>query len=140
MTAFLPTILIGALSLLLAVVMITAAVIAHRGKSFWGTWMMLIGSIGFVLGTVTAAVASFFLFQHINTSLATPSPASASTSNLATFSIISGIGSLISAGGVVLYLIGILGVVVRYGAIAKRIEDLETINASLISQNEQSNS
>lgn len=60
--------------------------------------------------------------------------------SLAIYSLISGIATLLSTGSLLIYLVGLLGLSTRYGALSKRIDDLETINSSLISQNEQSNS
>ena len=136
MTSLIPMLFMGGIALLLAIAMTAAAVIAHRGKRFWGTWMMLLGSIGLILGAVTTSVGYYFLFQGISSS----SSSGPGMSDFATYSIVAGAGALIAAGSQFVYLVGLLGLAMRYGSLATRITDLETINDSLISQNEQAQS
>ena len=139
MTSLMPSIVLAVIVIILVIPMITAAVVAHRGKSFWGTWMMLLGAIAVVLGTIATVVASYFLIQNIaSVPSSTPGSASSVTNHMAIYSAISGIAALLTAAGLLFYLIGLLGLAFRYGAVFKRIVDLETINASLISQQEQS--
>lgn len=123
MTALIPA-LIG---LLLSLAFVVAAVIAHRGQSFWGTWLMVLGSGAFILGLVGATTASIFLFRSMSSGL--PSGAS---SSLVAFSLISGIGSILCLLGLLSYLAGLLGLAIRYASVARRVTDLEAINGSLI--------
>lgn len=133
-----PALISTVLAVLVAIAMIASAIIAHRGKKFWGSWMMLGGGIGLILGTTTAVVASYLLFQSIAASIASSPSASSGAGNLGAYSLISGAGALLTAASLLSYIVGLLGLCVRYGAFAKRINDLETINSSLISQQEQS--
>lgn len=116
--------------------MVTVAIIAHRGKAFWGTWMMLVGSIGGILGAITMAVGSYFLFSSISSLSGSGSPST--PDNMALYSLLSGIGSLIWVGCIIAYAAGLLGLAIRYGAISKRVNELETITASLMSEREGS--
>lgn len=117
------------LGILMILTFLVAAIIAHRAKSFWGTWMMLLGSSGSMIGMSGVGVANFLLFQSISSSIAAPS---SPPSSLAMYSLISGICSLLSFAGILAFVVGLLALAIRYGAYAKRIGELETITGSLM--------
>ena len=124
--------------LLLAIAMITASVIAHRGKAFWGTWMMLIGSIGSTVGSLVAIFGTYLMMTSISASITSSSSSSSSTADsMALYGMMTGIGSLISLGSLLAFVVGFLGLAVRYGAVNKRVHELETITASLVSERDQ---
>ena len=57
--------------------------------------------------------------------------------NLATYGVISGISSLLTLAGLLIYLVGLLALAIRYGALGRRVSELETITTSLMSEREQ---
>ena len=123
------------IGLVLASVFIAAAIIAHRGKPFWGTWMMMLGGIGAFIGAIGVAIATFLLFQSFSS--VGSSGSSPAMDNLATYRVISGISSLLTLAGLLSYLVGLLALAIRYGALGRRVSELETITTSLMSEREQ---
>jgi hypothetical protein len=57
--------------------------------------------------------------------------------SMALYRMMTGIGSLISLGSLLAFVVGFLGLAVRYGAVNKRVHELETITASLVSERDQ---
>lgn len=119
--------------LIIPIVMLVAAIVAHRGKSFWATWLMIIGSSGLILAIALMAGAMFFTFQNLSRSGGSGSTASAMSSGI----IFSIIGGLCGFGGFLAYGVGLIGLCVRWGPTARRAATLEELTTSLISERSQ---
>lgn len=109
--------------LVVPIVMLVAAIIAHRGKSFWATWMMLIGSILVFVGIAGLVGMMALIFDSMG------SGSSRSTSATIAISAAAGIGLL---GGFLSFAIGLVGLCARWGPTAKRAAELEELTQSLI--------
>ena len=87
---------------------------------------------------ITATVAAYLMMNMISSSISSVgSGAPSKMDNMTYYALISEIGSLISLGCMLAFLVGLLGLAIRYGATAKRVEELETISASLMSERDQ---
>lgn len=117
--------------LIIPIVMLISGIIAHRGKAFWATWLMIIGASGVFLAIVTMAAAMFFALQNL------AGPSTTGVSSMSTGIIISIIGSLCGLGGLIAYGAGLMGLCVRWGPTAKRAAELEELTASLLSERSQ---
>jgi len=110
--------LIFIIYLIFPIVMLTSAIIAHRGRSFWATWLMLIGAILLLVGIIGMAGSLYLIIGQRG------------SSGLIT-TIIVGIGSI---GGTFCYFIGIFGLCARWGPTARRAAELEELTKSLIAE------
>lgn len=117
--------------LIIPIVMLISGIIAHRGKAFWATWLMIIGASGVFLAIVPMAAAMFFALQNLAGSGATRA------SSMSTGIMMSIIGSLCGLGGLLAYGAGLIGLCVRWGPTAKRAAELEELTTSLISERSQ---
>ena len=111
-------------ALLLAIAALTAAVIAHRGKKFWGTWMMLVAGVGTLLGAFGLIVAQVLFVRALG--------ASGSPSSFESYHRITMIAALLRGSSILIYLVGMLGLAIRYSAVHRRVDELETITSSLM--------
>lgn len=104
-------------------VTIWSAILAFRGRKYWATWLMLIGSILQTVGMVAAIVSSVFMVSVISST----GPASSAVP----VTLIVGILSLLVPLGLLLFVIGMLGICGRFGAVERRTAELETLNLQL---------
>ncbi|MEM9081874.1 MAG: hypothetical protein AAGC74_14415 [Verrucomicrobiota bacterium] len=122
MTAGLSAIVPTLIPLLGIIAMFVAAIIAHRGKKFWGTWCMIIGSGIALVGILGSGLGIYLLIS---------SSSAGSTSDFSAFAIISGIASLGSGVGFLTFIAGLIGLCTRWGAASRRAAELEQIVASI---------
>ena len=90
-----------------------AALLARRGRKTWATRMMFIGAI---LQSVGGCVYLSLLFAFAMGSAGAPP-----------LIVIFSIGPLAVFGGMLVFLIGLIGLCARYGALEKRSAELETL-------------
>jgi hypothetical protein len=103
--------------------MLWAAVLAFRGKKFWGSWLMLVGASLQLLGGVFYVLAMMFMFQNLG---------SGSASGPASMGMVVMVGTgLLIPLGLLLNLAGLLGVCSRVGNLEKRAAALELLKRQL---------
>ena len=103
--------------------MLTTAFVAHRGGAFRGTWLMFAGSLVAFVGGLGNAIVS-----HLITRTLTPpfdSPGLDALSKYSLFSMSSFFAFLV---GLIIFLIGVLALAARYGAVSRRAEELAKIS------------
>jgi hypothetical protein len=102
------------------IALLVGAIMAHRGKSFWGTWAMMGGAAAFLLGTVAMLGISLGV--------------SLSGDAYRNFLAMIPIAGFACFGGFLAYLVGLLALCARWGRMASRAEELESLTESLIQE------
>ena len=113
----------------LLAVTICAAVVVFRGRKYWATWLMLVGSIVQALGVV-AAVAAVYIALVGFRAISSGGSASGLASSLNP-SFIIGLFTLLIPLGLLLFAVGLLGICSRFGSLESRAAELETLNLQL---------
>ncbi|MDQ8190880.1 hypothetical protein [Roseibacillus persicicus] len=118
--------------LIIPVVMLIAGILAHRGKAFWATWMMLIGSILVVIGLAGMIASMAMIYGNLGSTA--PMARGTGSSMRIVLMAIAGLGSLF---GSLAYAAGLIGLCARWGATARRAAELEELTQSLITERSQ---
>ncbi|NNC87331.1 MAG: hypothetical protein HKN82_02595 [Akkermansiaceae bacterium] len=103
------------------------SVLAFRGRKWWATWCMLLGSIGILLGPLVLVLGQVILFRTAwSGSGGSPSPSSVAA-GMDPFMVVMIAGSIVSASSMITFAIGFVGFCARSGAAERRAAELETM-------------
>ena len=110
-------------SIIWALVCLFAGIMAMRGRSFWATRMMVAGGVMQVIGGLFGVGMMFIAFSAIG------GPAGGSGSEVIAVAV--GILTLLAPAGTLVFVIGLVGLSLRYGAVEKRAAELEVLTEQL---------
>ena len=99
-----------------------AAILAFRGRSYWATRLMLVGSSLQLVGGLIMVAGMFFVYRSIGG----PYGGGPTVSAIAWMVL-----SVLGPAGTLVFLIGMIGLCMRFGAVERRAAELETLTQQL---------
>lgn len=98
------------------------SIMVFRGRKWWASWLMLIGSSGQVIGALALVGGMVVMFSRVASASGS---ASSMSSGMAGGMIVMSVGMICLGLGFLLFVAGFIGLAARFGATEHRAAELE---------------